>query len=1332
MYQRPPQKKAAETKSADVAPKPNQAASSRAPAWTNAQGNQPPLTLQPKLTVNQPGDENEDEADRVAAQVMRMATPAVTQVQRCACGGIAESDGECAACKAKRLGVQRKSDAVAKTEAPPSVHETLRSSGQPLDEGTRAFMEPRFGADFSDVRVHTDSQAAQSADDVSAHAYTVGNNLVFGAGQYAPGTDAGHQLIAHELTHVVQQQSDLQSMTLQREQENSTEIEESDQPILTKDVFTGKRYDTNTKEGALQYAEDWHTQLYLNYQTYMPRSTDSKSSTNLDFSSTKWQHAGRKFFIYDEYYWPLLKTLAEKATPLEIINATNNAVNTASQDSETEEASATRIDSKQHPKLFPETFAKVYDAEAKRLRIEENTEFDENEKWKLEAAKNKDKEGFVLHGAAQYRRRFVAELHEQEAARIRKGQWDALSFEVHNDFFLLKGREKAEKMAIAEYDLYVNRVNNPDSLWQKALQIGMQGEADVLKQNMNDKTMSAAEKDIASFSIMTTLMRNKVDEKIIPRDVIKAWNNADTAMILLRPAALKGEVSPDSKEKIVKEVSAFYTAFRSATFLYDQPAIVPQGYAEPYVYMTNPYLSPDELHTTLTLIASANDKNSWKMVFERYNNVVMAMDNFIASQLDRKGYKDEGEKLKITAARSRELTNLLEDHPKAKKVQAIFYPQDELENRGTPGTPNFAATGIPLYFYMYRDKNEWNLVDITSPHHIKVTSGSGGNDQIPDMSIFTELDSKLRFSRGKIIYMLPNGLRYTLDTTEPWRLSEWLTWFGIGIAVVGLGVATFGGSIPATVIIIGAGVGAAAGVADIVEKKSAGVLKTKDVIIDGLAITGSILGAGSAKLGKVVLSEAAQAGIAMSEVGGFAGRWFIPVTIAAIGTDLASYAIVTSDAMTTLSEIDKQPGSDEDRKFAKIRIITQLIAMGLITFVAVKSNVSTMKKFGNPLLNSEELLLAKGIKNPKALIELLSNENLPQDLRGRIGAALVEAITGNSIVPLKLEQLIGRMHTATTAEAVNAVLTELSARSRIGSICGGEVAAKLTADDAILLASLEESKFNSLKGASLSELRTVTAALTPDLAKQRTWITKPVSGFAEGLDTNKRPKNWKFIDKPIELEEDGTQVLRTDVIGPMDKNGHRPEGFFVTAYNPKTKKLELRMAFVRQNNHTIGLPNKIPKQGNAPELIAGQGTPTVQYMTVRQMKILGVPVGEAAANTIKFHLDAIEDVQTIVHLHWLRQRFPERSVSSLLEFTETMKRAETTVAQTGYKRAGELIVNGGKTKPISEILKLQEGSNRQRQEENEALLKKYGFNRDTEMYVSFDIDFPVIKNPIKE
>lgn len=126
--------------------------------------------------------------------------------RKCGCGGSRSSAGECEDCKKKKMSLQRFSTGYAGTFAAPAiVHDVLRSPGQPLDAATRTFFEPRFGHDFSKVRVHTDAKAAESARAVNALAYTVGRNVVFGAGQYSPSATQTRSLLAHELTHVLQQ-----------------------------------------------------------------------------------------------------------------------------------------------------------------------------------------------------------------------------------------------------------------------------------------------------------------------------------------------------------------------------------------------------------------------------------------------------------------------------------------------------------------------------------------------------------------------------------------------------------------------------------------------------------------------------------------------------------------------------------------------------------------------------------------------------------------------------------------------------------------------------------------------------------------------------------------------------------------------------------------------------------------------------------------------------------------------------------------------------------------------------------------------------------------------
>jgi hypothetical protein len=161
--------------------------------------------LQTKLAVSQPGDAYEQEADRVAEQVMRIPAPALQR----SCASCTAGGSTCPKCdEEKKALVQRKAERVSGRSGFVSDSFVLNlGPGQPLDPATRTFMEPSFGHDFSHVRVHTDVKAAESTRAVNALAFTVGRDVVFGAGQYAPGTTIGRRLLAHELAHVVQQSS---------------------------------------------------------------------------------------------------------------------------------------------------------------------------------------------------------------------------------------------------------------------------------------------------------------------------------------------------------------------------------------------------------------------------------------------------------------------------------------------------------------------------------------------------------------------------------------------------------------------------------------------------------------------------------------------------------------------------------------------------------------------------------------------------------------------------------------------------------------------------------------------------------------------------------------------------------------------------------------------------------------------------------------------------------------------------------------------------------------------------------------------------------------------
>lgn len=224
-----------------------------------------PWRLQAKLEVGSGDDPLEREADRVAEQVMRMPDrwplqnamaqrvpvaihrergPTLSgtsaEVQRkCACGG----SGSCDECKSEQPDdehpkVQRKPAALQISSfgpasetsgmlAPPIVHEVLRSPGQPLDPATLSFFEPRFGHDFSKVRLHAGPKADESARDLDALAYTVGSNVVLAGRSATLPISQRHQLLAHELAHVIQQTSIRERIQRQPKASNAKETEQT-------------------------------------------------------------------------------------------------------------------------------------------------------------------------------------------------------------------------------------------------------------------------------------------------------------------------------------------------------------------------------------------------------------------------------------------------------------------------------------------------------------------------------------------------------------------------------------------------------------------------------------------------------------------------------------------------------------------------------------------------------------------------------------------------------------------------------------------------------------------------------------------------------------------------------------------------------------------------------------------------------------------------------------------------------------------------------------------------------------------------------------------------
>jgi hypothetical protein len=257
------------------------------------------------LRIGKMNDSLEQEADRVANQIVANGTAkrqwslstmgiGAPLQRKCACGSAGE---ECEDCKQEKMVQRKAASSAGPGLAPPIVNEVLNSAGQPLDRVTREFLEPRFGHDFSKVRVHTGSQASESARSVQALAYTFGHDVVFAERQYQPQSMRGIALLAHELAHVIQQGQG--SGQIQRfvpaeaEAEAEEEEDEREDDARKGDVEapSGRRstpFSPNSFHGRLEAYRRGETAEQVKFEMEQPASTTERGGTaSNDFKEEK-------------------------------------------------------------------------------------------------------------------------------------------------------------------------------------------------------------------------------------------------------------------------------------------------------------------------------------------------------------------------------------------------------------------------------------------------------------------------------------------------------------------------------------------------------------------------------------------------------------------------------------------------------------------------------------------------------------------------------------------------------------------------------------------------------------------------------------------------------------------------------------------------------------------------------------------------------------------------------------------------------------------------------------------------------------------------------------
>jgi hypothetical protein len=245
-------------------------------------------------------------------------------------------------------------------------------------------------------------------------------------------------------------------------------------------------------------------------------------------------------------------------------------------------------------------------------------------------------------------------------------------------------------------------------------------------------------------------------------------------------------------------------------------------------------------------------------------------------------------------------------------------------------------------------------------------------------------------------------------------------------------------------------------------------------------------------------------------------------------------------------------------------------------------------------------------------------------------------------------------------------------------------------------------------------------------------ITTPTSIF-ENIDTSAAPPGWKFEDsvvsasgktKPLapgaDLAADpGKKMLKTDVTYTAT-DGSKKVGWFIREYDPATNTLYMKEAYLQD------LPNMVKTDK---PMIAGKGTPTVTYVSLYQMKKMGV----AYAGASTFVMAQIENVETILHLAWLRRKYPSVSPDELIRYTASPKYAETTIIQSGRKVTGAKL-KGGAPEKIGALMHSEEldmgapgsAGHEALKKKHEGLLAAYGFTRDDELFMKFYIELQTV------
>ncbi len=949
------------------------------------------------------------------------------------------------------------------SQTPERVMHSL-GTGHSLTPNIQGKMEKAYGTNFSNVKVHTGTNAEGLNQKMNSKAFAVGNHIAFGAGQYNPGTINGDALIAHELAHV-QQQSDtthLQTSAQTSNQDNKLEKEADNSAVnVVSELYLEK--DLGTKEKVSKSG--------LSLQRC------SIDSTPPPFSAERISRG-----VYHE--------LSDYDEDEEGINASH--IRRLVEGLTSDELQEVEAYYAEHYSRYRDERGLMQDINYVLLNQGELDNFDEEpaDLYKIYRGMNYN----VFHQTG------TAAVHGDYIERTPAGNDVLPEFPVN---YSIHTRDSLPPVRGYRWLVENDPVAAEESLWRGDVVIGprgrnwenatwdfpgthkvicmvefgfdhttlvhfhsmtqivrdLRGAIDDQFWEDIDQVPDNIASELLNYERLTYQLRQNAIQHGVSAEIVNVLGNANAGAIAIETLLRSGDPIPSALQTQTRsDMIRFYELLREEVAFADTTH---EHSARGVTWTTTSNRYGFQNWDRSREIEVLNNSGiAWNVKIQHFISVTNQFDTYVADRLEQGGMTEAAEQLRYAGPLSGELRQLYSEHPNIKAVPAVFYQQRQaITNSGTDSNAEFDLEHISLRYYVYRENEIWHLIDLTNPKAKKDMESSGGDAINPPLELFERLNSKLKFPLGMLYFRLPSGTTYSLRTTEPWSLSDWLAAIGITLGLLAITVGTLGsGTAPAaaaaTVLFVGsAAAGVGSGVADIYERSQLDELTTKAIVLDLLTIFSSAASGAAAALrgfSTIVLSSRALNTGLIARAAAGADRYYKITSAVALGADVLSLAVFTGDFMQQYNKIvESTSGSDQD--VALRRLLQQAILTGGMTLLAIRGGLTDARggrqlfldvdargvPFVRRLLTNEQLLANPNTTLVNTELEsLLANRSLSGDVQHQIRGEISSAVQAN-IPRSDLETYIRRLSSAGTDEAViHGILRELRVQ-RLGLEIGG-------------------------------------------------------------------------------------------------------------------------------------------------------------------------------------------------------------------------------------------------------------------------------------------------------